>query len=169
MMAALTAQGKTIQDIEESLRSIPLQPEKINAIKTAHASGCELRIVSDANTFFIRTILEKYGLTKCFKEIHSNPAYIDEQKALRILPFHPKSDPPHGCPLCPPNMCKGWIIDNIRASFPTDAKPKRIIYLGDGCGDYCPSTRLGIRDYVLPREGFPLMTLISENVKQVKA
>jgi hypothetical protein len=31
----------------------------------------------------------------------------------------------------------------------------RVVFLGDGAGDLCPSTRLGPRDFVLSREFYP--------------
>ncbi len=31
----------------------------------------------------------------------------------------------------------------------------RVVYLGDGAGDFCPSLRLGPRDFVLSREFYP--------------
>lgn len=57
MMMELHSNGKTIEDIEKVLKRIPIHPRMIPTIKAAHALGCDLRIVSDANTFFIETIL----------------------------------------------------------------------------------------------------------------
>lgn len=31
----------------------------------------------------------------------------------------------------------------------------KVVYLGDGAGDFCPSTRLGPHDSVLSRELYP--------------
>lgn len=39
MMKELHAQGKTIQDIEEVLKRVPIHPRIVPAIKSAHASG----------------------------------------------------------------------------------------------------------------------------------
>ncbi|KAK8524850.1 hypothetical protein V6N13_015848 [Hibiscus sabdariffa] len=62
MMKEIHAQGKTIGDIVDVLKRTPIHPRVVSAIKSAYALGCELRIVSDANTFFIETILEHLGL-----------------------------------------------------------------------------------------------------------
>eukprot|EP00250_Pteridium_aquilinum_P008855 c18261_g1_i1 orf=254-1084(+) len=167
LMEALHAQGKSISEVEEALRSIPLEPEKITTIKLAHALGCELRIVSDANSFFIKTILDKYEVTHLFTAIHTNPSSVDDDGRLHIQPFHPKCEASHGCPLCPPNMCKGRIIDAIQKHMAHD--PRRIIYIGDGCGDYCPSLRLQEADCILPREGYPLLELLTQNMSSIKA
>ena len=46
---------------------------------------------------------------------------------------------------------------------------KRIIYLGDGVGDYCPSLKLKEGDFVMPRKNFPVWDLISKNPLLIKA
>lgn len=168
IMSELHSQGKTIQDIADCMRRIPLHPQIIKAIKSAYAVGCELRIVSDANLFFIETILEHHGLYNCFSEINSNPTTIDEDGKLKIFPYHDFTSSPHGCSFCPPNMCKGLILDRIRASVCME-KEKRFIYLGDGKGDFCPCLRLVDGDYVMPRKNFPLWDLIHKNAVLLKA
>ena len=67
---------------------------------------CDLRIVSDANMFFIETILKHLGIREYFSEINTNPGYVNEEGRLRILPYHDFNKASHGCTLCPPNMCK---------------------------------------------------------------
>ncbi|KAK8581165.1 hypothetical protein V6N12_071403 [Hibiscus sabdariffa] len=123
------------------------------------------------NWYLIETILEHHGLRECFSEIHTNPGFVDEQDRLRIFPHHDFTKSSHGCvhPSCPPNMCKGIVIEKIQASLSTEEQKKTIIYLGDGLGDFCPSLKLGGGDYVMPRKGFPVWDLIGENRSLVKA
>lgn len=45
----------------------------------------------------------------------------------------------------------------------------KMIYLGDGVGDYCPSLGLKAEDYMMPRKNFPAWDLISQNPTLVKA
>ncbi|KAL0014935.1 hypothetical protein SO802_002004 [Lithocarpus litseifolius] len=168
MLEELHSQGKTVEDIKECLKGTPLDQHIIAAIKAAHALGCELRIISDANLFYIETILEHQGVWGCFSRIDTNPSFVDEEGRLRILPFHDLSSTPHGCKLCPPNMCKGLVIDQIQASV-SDSGEKRIIYLGDGNGDYCPTLKLGEIDFVMPRKKYPLWKHIHGNPKLIKA
>ncbi|KAK9281219.1 hypothetical protein L1049_004114 [Liquidambar formosana] len=87
MMKELHSQGKTIQDIVEVLKRVPMHPRVIPAIKSANALGCDLKIVSDANLFFIETILEHHGLRNYFSEIYTNPSFVDEEGRLRDLPL----------------------------------------------------------------------------------
>ncbi|XP_010262202.1 PREDICTED: inorganic pyrophosphatase 1 [Nelumbo nucifera] len=166
MMSEFHSQGKTIEDIADCLRRAPLHPNIITAIKSAHALGCDLRIVSDANSFFIDTILKHHGLMDCFTEINTNPSYVDDEGKLRIFPFHDFTSSPHSP--CPPNMCKGLVIERIRESVSAEGK-KRFVYLGDGKGDFCPALRLGEGEYVMPRKNFPLWELIHNNPLLVKA
>ncbi|KAL0371770.1 UNVERIFIED_CONTAM: Inorganic pyrophosphatase 2 [Sesamum calycinum] len=104
MIKEVHAQEKTLEDIKEVLRRVPMHPRVVPAIKKAHALGCDLRIVSDANTLFIETILDHLGIKNCFTEINTNPNYIDDQGRLRISPYVDFHTCPHGCNLCPPNM-----------------------------------------------------------------
>ncbi|KAI4329167.1 hypothetical protein L6164_021460 [Bauhinia variegata] len=168
MMMELHSHGKTIDDIAQVLKRIPIHPRVVPAIKAAHALGCDLRIVSDANVFFIETILEHLGIRECFSEINTNPGYVNEEGRVSILPYHDFSKAPDGCSLCPPNMCKGLIIERIQDSILPEEK-KRFIYLGDGSGDYCPSLRLKERDFVMPRKNFPLWDLICKDPLLIKA
>lgn len=165
MMVELAACGNTVGDIEAALRKILLHPAMMRAIHAAHSWGWELRVISDANVFFIQTVLASHQLEQYFTVVHSNPAHINDLGVLRIHPYH--SSPPHVCPICPPNMCKGLILDNIRAAAPSPNR--RTIYVGDGRGDYCPSLRLREGDHVLAREGYPLWRLLKENTQLVKA
>ncbi|MCO5554934.1 hypothetical protein L7F22_008473 [Adiantum nelumboides] len=165
MMEELAASGRTVHDIEDALRQIPVHPAMIKSIKAAHSWGWEAQIISDANSFFIQTILTAHDLDSYFSEIHTNQAQVDERGVLRIGPY--QRPPPHKCPLCPPNMCKGAILDSVRAA--SQLPRQRTIYIGDGGGDYCPSVRLREADHVLAREGFPLLRLIEKNPGAVKA
>ncbi|KAL1077051.1 hypothetical protein V6Z11_D10G070900 [Gossypium hirsutum] len=75
----LHIQGTKIEDIVAVLKRTPIHPRIIQAIKSAHALGCDLKIVSDANVFFIDTILKHHGLKECFSEINTNPSFVDEE------------------------------------------------------------------------------------------
>ncbi|KAM7515614.1 hypothetical protein LguiA_005197 [Lonicera macranthoides] len=168
MMEELHSQGKTIEDIAECLRQVPLHPKIIAAIKSAHDLGCDLRVLSDANMFYIETILKHHGVFSCFSEIISNPTSEDGKGRLMISPYHELASSPHSCNLCPPNLCKGLVIERILASTSKTGK-KRFVYLGDGRGDYCPSLKLGEGDHVMPRKDFPLWDCIYDNPSLVKA
>ncbi|KAL6996355.1 3'(2'),5'-bisphosphate nucleotidase [Sarracenia purpurea var. burkii] len=170
MMEELHSRGKTIDDIAEVLKRAPIHPRIVPAIKAARALGCDLRVVSDANFFFIETILKHLGVIDCFSEINTNSSIVDEEGRLRIFPYHDFHSSSHGCNLCPPNMCKGLVMERIKASVAEEGKKKKkFIYLGDGAGDFCPTLKLGEDDYVMPRKNYPVWDLISKNRALVAA
>lgn len=169
MMGELHLQGKSMEEISNSLKNTPLYENTISAIKSAYALGCELKILSDANLYFIETILKHHGLMDYFSEIITNPGHVDEEGKLRISPYHDFNTSSHGCGgPCPPNMCKGLILERIRATALAEGK-KRFIYLGDGKGDNCPSLKLSEEDYAMPRKNFPLWELICTDTKALRA
>ncbi|KAG2712938.1 hypothetical protein I3843_04G141500 [Carya illinoinensis] len=168
MMKELHSRGQTAEDITECLKRTPMDPCIVAAIKAAHALGCDLRVISDANQFFIETILKHHGLLGCFSRIYTNPSFVDEDGRLRIFPFHDLNSSPHGCKLCHATMCKGQVIDEIQASVSGNST-KNFIYLGDGHGDYCPTLKLGGSDYVMPRKNYPLWKRICCEPLLVKA
>ncbi|PIA31002.1 hypothetical protein AQUCO_05300082v1 [Aquilegia coerulea] len=168
MMKELHSQGITIDDIADGLKTAPMHPSTIAIIKAAYALGCDLRIVSDANIFFIETILKHHGLIDYFSEINTNPSFVDEVGRLRILPYHDFNISSHGCDICPPNMCKGPVVERIMASALADGN-KQFIYLGDGKGDFCPSTKLREEDFVMPRKDYPVWELMCSNPVLIKA
>lgn len=58
------------------------------------------------------------------------------------------------------------MIERIQTTL--DEKT-RMIYLGDGKGDYCPSLKLRERDYMMPRKDFPVWELICRNPMLIKS
>ena len=88
----------------ECLERIVVEKPLKECILRLIEKGVEVRILSDANTLFIETILRKNGLD-AIRTIVSNPAAFDEQGRLRIKPYH--TDPHPGTSRSPPNLCKG--------------------------------------------------------------
>ena len=65
-------------------------------------------------------------------------------------------------------MLQGVVLERIQASLAAEGD-KRMIYLGDGVGDYCPSLKLNEVDFAMPRKNFPVWDLISKNPLLIKA
>lgn len=164
MLEELHIQGKTVNDIAQCLKGIHLHPHVISVIKSAHSLGCDLKVASDSNMFYIKTILEHHGIYHCFSEIVTNPILVDSGGRLRIFPCHDVASS-HACNLCPPNLCKGRVIERIQS----ETGSKRLIYIGDGMNDFCPTLKLVAADCVMPRKNFPLWGHLSNNLELVKA
>ena len=60
------------------LQQIPLLPAMAEALHALHAAGHTIRIVSDANTFYIDSILEGYKLTALVDRIVTNPSHVQD-------------------------------------------------------------------------------------------
>lgn len=162
----------SVEDLNSALRSIPVFAETIDALKLAHAAGASVCILSDANQHYIDVILAHHGLRSYVTEIVTNESYIclpmcqcskctatASTPRLHISPFQSEGEA-HGCVLCPPNLCKGGVLEQWRARRGPACGP--IVYVGDGGGDYCPATRLGEGDVVLCRANWALHKCIRE-------
>ncbi|KAK3224563.1 hypothetical protein Dsin_011588 [Dipteronia sinensis] len=167
MMMELHSRGKTMEDIALCLKQAPFHPRIISAIKLAHSAGCDLKIVSDANVIFIETILKHHGLLDCFSEIITNPSLVDNEGSLRILPYHDFKSCSHKCNICPPNMCKGVVMEKIMMK--SCESTKRFIYVGDGSADFCGGLKLVEGDILMARNKFPVWDLICSNPLSIKA
>ncbi|XP_078079976.1 phosphoethanolamine/phosphocholine phosphatase-like isoform X2 [Mustelus asterias] len=149
---------------EESMRKIleetPLSKEMPTLFQFLRESSdlFECIIISDANTFFINTILQANDLSTLFQKIYTNPAIVDGKKNLVINPYHS-----HLCQQCPKNMCKRQILhDHLVQRAGEGVEFEKIVYVGDGTNDFCPSAFLTATDVTFPRKNYPLHHLISE-------
>lgn len=60
-------------------------------------------------------------------------------------------------------------MEQIQASIFESGRSKKLIYIGDGMNDFCPTLKLVAGDSVMPRKNFPLWNRIMENSQLVKA
>lgn len=122
-----------------------------NALRAIAAQGrSRMHILSDANSVFISEILAENGLSGVFQEVHTNPAGFDDSGALRVKPYHSEAAP-HTCSYCPENLCKGLVLEKLLML----GLYRRLVYVGDGGNDFCPSCRTGPWDFVLARKSYP--------------
>ena len=137
-----------------SLKHLRYFKETIEAVRLAHAMGAEVLILSDANTWYINSILKSLNIDHLFTEVISNRV-IWKALTCRIRPYH---EEPHACDQCPQNLCKGYVMKNIlshRTSGGITERPK-VVYLGDGGGDFCPCSQLESGDVICARKEWRL-------------
>ncbi|KAG0346579.1 hypothetical protein BG004_001380 [Podila humilis] len=159
LLGKMYGKGVTTQDIVQSLQKIPLTPEIIAALRIMKASGAELCIISDANTFYIDTILK----ASRYQFNHDAFARLDLTKYDgHFCNFASSMD---WIRPCAPNLCKGQELLKLIASKPWD----QVIYMGDSTNDFCPSTRLQSTDIVLARSKLLLEEAIKASPELVKA
>mmetsp|Transcript_408 Transcript_408/g.504 ORF Transcript_408/g.504 Transcript_408/m.504 type:complete len:267 (+) Transcript_408:161-961(+) len=144
-MQNLHERGITPSDIEDCIANVPVQEGMLEAIQLAARYGAVLHIISDANEVFIQSFLKRHGLEDLFAGVHTNIARFSEEGRLSVQPYHHNDF----CSMCPSNMCKGSIVRSILDEAQMEFS--KIIYIGDGGGDYCPATLLRNGDVLLAR------------------
>lgn len=165
--------GVTLGQLDNALRSIPIFTETIEAVKIAFNAGAKLAILSDANEYFISVILRHLQLETMFTLVATNYGKVvsgdNGKKTLQIIPHQSKAHP-HSCSLCPPNLCKGIVLEKWLQELNMDGIVSRVLYIGDGSGDYCPCQHcLGKNDVILCRDGWPLHKMIHSTTTPLPA
>ena len=145
--------------LKEALERVPLVAgmlELFNYIdKNKYLYDCVM--ISNANSFFIYTILNHYGLKPAFNKIYTNRA-IQQDGVIKILDCHS-----HNHAKCPRNLCKGSILaQHIREQKANGTPYRKICYFGDGANDFCPAFLLAKRDIVFPRYGYRLHDMLED-------
>ncbi|KAI8639481.1 phosphatase phospho-type [Parasitella parasitica] len=152
-LCRLQEAGFTIDDIAAALSNIPFTEEMRNVLMDLKSRNVPVILLSDANTFYIETILNAYNVSDCVTEIVTNPSYKDGQGRLRVQRYISASAPQHNCQnLCSLNICKGKELDQIIERYGGGGSLKKIAYTGDGKNDFCPATRLRKTDAFFMRQ-----------------
>ena len=120
---------------------------------------------------FIGAGLAAAGVSECVGGVVTNGAAFEPlpgaasaeaaRYRLVVSPRHPPSAPPHACPLCPENLCKGRELAALRRR----PRGRRVVYAGDGENDVCPALGLTAGDALLVRSGRGLERLLRERAE----
>ncbi|XP_018929812.1 probable phosphatase phospho1 [Cyprinus carpio] len=163
VLAYLSEQGITpaaIRGTVEKLPPCPGIPTLMHFLLSQPSRDFEVVCVSDANTVFIETWLKHLGFLPLFLRIFTNPAHFDDNGQLQLRPFHS-----HECLRCPANMCKAVVVRQYVAQRVRERSGRpyqKVLYVGDGANDFCPSLTLSPGDIAFPRRDFPMHKLIQE-------
>ncbi|KAI9361469.1 phosphatase phospho-type [Pilaira anomala] len=153
-LCKIQEEGFTKQDIANHLKTIPFSIEMRNVLLDLKQRNVPVILMSDANTFYIETILQAYGVRDCITEIITNPSYIDAQDRLRVRRHILTTDKQHQCQNpCSLNICKGQELDQLMQRYEAQGLTlAKIAYTGDGKNDFCPATRLRPSDTFFLRQ-----------------
>jgi len=147
-MQGLFELGVRREELLACISGVPVFEGSVAAIRLCGEQGARQLVLSDANTVFIEAFLERQGLRPLFRAVVTNAGDFDNEGRLHVKAYHTtRGDPAHTCPLCPPNLCKGLVLQRIREEL----SPSKVIYVGDGGGDFCPCCDLQANDVVLCR------------------
>ncbi|XP_067930441.1 pyridoxal phosphate phosphatase PHOSPHO2-like [Watersipora subatra] len=126
----------------------------------------EVIILSDANQLFIEWLLKDYGIYEQVEQVYANPVKCSDGKLIETY-YHENQD---WCSLSSKNLCKGKALkDHVEQKRASGVTYSRIIYIGDGENDYCPTLELSTGDYVFARKSFDLERKIKDNISEVAA
>ncbi|KAH9391290.1 Phospho-2-dehydro-3-deoxyheptonate aldolase AroG [Tyrophagus putrescentiae] len=138
-------------------------------VKSGQKTAYEVIVISDANSFFINYTLQVHQLDAGVKKVFTNPAAFDPVTGvLQMERYHEQN----WCPLSARNLCKGHVLKEYIAKRGAEGVHfERVNYAGDGSNDLCPSLKLGPRDRVFPRVGYPLhkLTVAKAASKELQA
>jgi pyridoxal phosphate phosphatase PHOSPHO2 len=162
-------EGYSKAGLLECIRNVKMDTGLVHALKTLHKSSeppVRMVIASDANTIFISEILAANDIDETtFASIYTNEGSWSANDVLQVEPYQ-SPDTPHECPRgCPVNMCKTAIKKRAMEELGlANAENLRIVYIGDGGNDFCPSLSLKQSDLVFARDGFALQKLIEKGL-----
>lgn len=142
VFGAMQRRGISEETILAAIRKIATHnfpPGSVATLRHAKAlPNTRLVILSDCNDLVIRTMLEAVDCLGCVDEIVTNTAQFARgtpedaatagptsvapassadgpaRTRMVVYPRHPWSKPPHGCPYCPANLCKGAELQQLR-------------------------------------------------------
>ncbi|KRX05620.1 HAD-like domain [Pseudocohnilembus persalinus] len=163
MFTDLKIDATRLMEFQQSNRILLTQGmEQLLKYITDDQGSNDAIIVSDSNTYYIQWILQKFNINNIFNGIYTNQGYIDENKLLKITPYHQ-----HMCQECPSNLCKQQVVqeylENQQKNHQTDYE--NIYYIGDGGNDFCPLKLLQNKPgSVFVRKGFAL----EKKIPQIK-
>lgn len=117
--------------LQEYLRTIPVDPGLHELLDLVRDNSIPFTVVSDGFDLYIRRFLEMHGAGDL--ELFCNHATLDEHGAMHVSFPHAAE----GC-RCISAVCKRNVV---LSSTPPGS---RIIYIGDGMSDFCPSEHADI-------------------------
>ena len=143
---ALQADMRLTEGIQTLLDYIRERPEKFDCI-----------IISDANSFFISTLLRHLNLEDAFDRVFTNPARFTADGRFEARPCHQ-----HEHAGCPTNMCKRKLLALfVDERHKCGIQYRCIRYVGDGGNDYCPGEALDHADNLYVRKGKELDAMLA--------
>jgi len=124
-IACSSVSGFTTNDLERIADAQTLRPGFVEFAEFCRSLGIELRIASDGCSCYIRTILEKQGLSDI--PFWTNTVEVQDDGTLSQDFTHQRE----GCDRCA--SCKCSLL--LTTSDDSDT----IVYVGDGYSDWCPA------------------------------
>ena len=172
MVGIMMRNGINRQQLSDCLHGIPFFEETFQSLRMAKEIGAKVIILSDANDYYIAEIMKHNNLDHFIDQTITNFSTFESlengSEVLRIKPYQNPSTP-HSCHNCPINLCKGLCLHLIIDGLGGRESIKKIVYVGDGDGDFCPCLALSLSDFVCCRKNWTLHKKISVMDPPLKA
>ena len=160
-------------DMVKCLSEIKISQHMVDLFSLLNENNFNLMVISDSNTFLIETILKSNRLESLFESrIISNQAVFSDDGYLNLIPFNKVflgNEEIFRCEneTCRENMCKGMVLE----AYIREKRSKEVIYVGDGCIDFCPGVKLGENDSFYVKKISSLSRLLENesNIGKIKA
>ncbi|KAM4622481.1 phosphoethanolamine/phosphocholine phosphatase [Discoglossus pictus] len=158
--------GVRLQDLKDVYANIPLSPGMPDLFRflIKNQDHFEIILLSDANMFGIESSLRSNGYQALFRRVISNPTSLERKGYLTLGPYHS-----HTCRQCPANMCKRKVLtEYLKERSQDGVKFEKLLYVGDGANDFCPSVIFTSNDVAFPRKNYPMHQLIKKMEEKQK-
>lgn len=153
-------QGISPDGVRGVMETIPLTSGMTELLTfiSKNKSTIDCIVISDSNSIFIDWILKAAGLQEAVDLVFTNPAWFNESGFMEVECYHS-----HDCDKCPINLCKRRVLELYVSDQTESGTPyERVIYVGDGGNDLCPTSFLREHDVVMPRKGYTLEKLLAK-------
>jgi len=140
---------KSIQEIFESLRWVN-EIDSLFKYLSENLHLYEIIIISGSNVLFISWFVQYHKLPVKF--IIAQQATVVESDLIKIW-----TEQTDTCNKCP-DYCKRIELENYIKN--NNINYNRLIYIGDGANDLCPSRLLNQDDYLFVRKNFQLFNIL---------
>ncbi|XP_037553551.1 pyridoxal phosphate phosphatase PHOSPHO2 [Nematolebias whitei] len=160
VMSYIGDQGISPERVRGVMETIPLTSGMAELLTfiSKNKSTIDCIVISDSNSIFIDWILKATGLQEAVDLVFTNPAWFNESGFMEVECYHS-----HDCDKCPVNLCKRRVLELYVSDQTESGTPyERVIYVGDGGNDLCPTSFLRERDVVMPRKGYTLEKLLAK-------
>ena len=146
----------TLKDMENALSQISLTIgiKELLEYLYQHKDKYETIIISNASTFNVEFLLDKYNIKNVFSQIYCNKSEIKNE----MIYIHKNKE--HQCKNCNPCRCKGENLKDFLQEYKRETF-NRILFVCDGVNDFCLAKNLKINDYVFPRINFALWNILT--------
>ena len=122
----------------------------------------DIIIITGGFEDMVTRFLNKYGILDLIKDIFAIPTLITDDGKFKANTLPEEWGGP--CKSGGGKLCKLSTLKFYLKSH----KYEKIIYVGDGSNDLCPTLILGANDLVFPRQGYSLETKLKQNCVQAK-